>query len=421
MIITYKDKEYYIDDTILKQPPPPKVYVKEIPSLRINYGDKGTLQGITGSIYYLSVPHFLEEFVNHDGNNVGICSFPPFPKTEQTFEFLEAYIKSHDINDNTKFLFDNMYEGHVIGPLVGIHKIIDKLELNHKNVYFFTCGMQAQFLYDCYCTENNITNKVNIRVVNVWERHISRHSDNTILEPKFEINNKSKLFLCFNRIARKQRVALLALLYEKDLVKNSFYSFFPSLYGNAPIHSSIDELESFISKDLLLRIKGTLKQHFHELPLLLNTTTVNDNVNYVKSDDDYYYRNSYFSVVTETFFFQSLPQNVTVVDENSVFFSEKIFKPIICKHPFILLGRPYSLDYLKRIGYKTFSPYIDESYDLIEDDESRLIKVCEEIEKLSKFTNEEWIEWEKNVQPIIEFNYRVIVNKGIKDHSFKEY
>ena len=141
-------------------------------------------------------------------------------------------------------------------------------------------------------------------------------------------------------------------------------------------------------------------------------------MNYVKADDDQYYQNSYFSLVTETFFFKTIEKNSKVVDENSVFFSEKIFKPIICKHPFIMMNRPYSLEYLRKIGYKTFAPFIDETYDTIEDDEDRLLAVVNEVERLSKMTDDEWIAWQENVRDIVEHNYKVITSKTILDHGF---
>jgi hypothetical protein len=44
------------------------------------------------------------------------------------------------------------------------------------------------------------------------------------------------------------------------------------------------------------------------------------------------------------------------------FFSEKIWKPIVGKRPFLLLGPPGSLLRLRRMGFKTFGDYWDESY-----------------------------------------------------------
>lgn len=55
--------------------------------------------------------------------------------------------------------------------------------------------------------------------------------------------------------------------------------------------------------------------------------------------------------------------------ELSTFTSEKVFKPIACYHPFIVLGGRGELEILKGRGYKTFSDYFDESYDTLDDTE----------------------------------------------------
>jgi hypothetical protein len=81
---------------------------------------------------------------------------------------------------------------------------------------------------------------------------------------------------------------------------------------------------------------------------------------------DPYYQTSLISVVTETNF-----QN------NDIFNTEKIFKPMVHRHPFILVGPYKTLEYLKEMGYKTFSDFWDESYDDIEDPTERLLKIVE--------------------------------------------
>lgn len=411
-----ENSRYTIDDTVLKNRPD-KVFVEEIPSLRVNY-DKTEDTEYDGVLYNLSVPHFLQEFQTHDSNIVSVCSFPPFPKTDRIKDFVLCYIKSRLFNKDTKVFFDNLYEGHVTAPIVGIYKLLSELDVNPKNVYLFTCGMQAEKMHEEYCKENNITDMINIRVINVWERHVYKRPEDGWVEPIYTTTKKDKLFLCFNRIARKQRVALLGLLYSKNLVDRAFYSFFPSMYQNASYRFALDSLQFFLSNRSQRVIREHIDLHDKEFPLLLNTNTVEDNVNYVKADDDQYYQNSYFSLVTETFFFKTSEKNSKVVDENSVFFSEKIFKPIICKHPFIMMNRPYSLEYLRKIGYKTFAPFIDETYDTIEDDEDRLLAVVNEVERLSKMTDDEWIAWQENVRDIVEHNYKVITSKTILDHGF---
>ena len=78
------------------------------------------------------------------------------------------------------------------------------------------------------------------------------------------------------------------------------------------------------------------------------------------------------SIVTESVFLQE------DINFPSGYLSEKIWKPIGHCQPFILAGPSKSLQHIKeRFGYKTFHPYIDESYDLETDPARRIDKIVE--------------------------------------------
>jgi hypothetical protein len=165
-------------------------------------------------------------------------------------------------------------------------------------------------------------------------------------------------------------------------------------------------ISDYSSKDIYDRIVENYKALGPQLPLQLNIEW-EENANYVKADDLEYFQNSYFSLVTETFFFP-LPAERRLVDGQAVFFSEKIYKPIIMRHPFILMSRPRSLAMLRKIGYKTFSPMIDESYDEIENDGDRLDAIVTEAARLNSFTDEQWLEWQTKIKSIVDYNHSVL-------------
>mgnify|MGYP000079224382 CR=1 FL=1 len=111
-------------------------------------------------------------------------------------------------------------------------------------------------------------------------------------------------------------------------------------------------------------------------------------------------------------FNESLPyflENVNL--ESNVFISEKTFKPIAAMQPFIIVGSQHALKYLRKLGYKTFSPYINEHYDTIENNEDRFNAVWTEVERLCAFTDSEWLEWQKGIVDIVNYNYDVLTNK----------
>jgi hypothetical protein len=111
------------------------------------------------------------------------------------------------------------------------------------------------------------------------------------------------------------------------------------------------------------------------------------------------YLNTYLSIVTESIFFQE------DINFPSGYLSEKIWKPIGHSQPFILAGPAKSLKHIReRFGYKTFHPYIDESYDMECDDFKRLEMIKIEIEKFANKTKEEKDEFLNNVKNICLYN-----------------
>lgn len=65
-----------------------------------------------------------------------------------------------------------------------------------------------------------------------------------------------------------------------------------------------------------------------------------------------HYLNSYFNVTVET-----------LVSPDIIFFTEKIYKPIMCGSPFFVLGNRRMIKKLQEWGLETFSDWWDESYD----------------------------------------------------------
>jgi hypothetical protein len=81
---------------------------------------------------------------------------------------------------------------------------------------------------------------------------------------------------------------------------------------------------------------------------------------------------SYFEIVTETYF----------GGDDVLFITEKLVRPMVRLQPFIHVGTPFALRELRRLGFRTFSPWIDESYDEIVDPVQRMEAVLVQIDRL---------------------------------------
>ena len=72
----------------------------------------------------------------------------------------------------------------------------------------------------------------------------------------------------------------------------------------------------------------------------------------------------------------------TVYDQR-IHLTEKTLRPIACGHPFMILNGPGALETIRSYGFKTFQPYIDESYDSEQDPKKRMDKVLAEMHRIN--------------------------------------
>lgn len=108
-------------------------------------------------------------------------------------------------------------------------------------------------------------------------------------------------------------------------------------------------------------------------------------------------RKSFVNVITETRY-------------NGPFknISEKSLKPIIAKRPFIMLGPPGNLQMLKDFGFKTFNYWWDEGYDNEYNDVRRFEKVYDLCKKILKTDREILRKQLKEMESVIEHNYKIL-------------
>lgn len=110
-----------------------------------------------------------------------------------------------------------------------------------------------------------------------------------------------------------------------------------------------------------------------------------------------YYRESFVDIVCESRYAQPTGN-----------LSEKTFQPIQYMTPFILVAPPFSLEYLKSLGFETFSKWWDESYDSEISHMERLIKIYKIIEYIDSFSITELYEVYLEMLPVLRKNHDVL-------------
>lgn len=185
-------------------------------------------------------------------------------------------------------------------------------------------------------------------------------------------------FVCLNRRSRMHRAILTSYIHANHDSK-ILWSFMPEQH-EIPIvvnYFPNNAAGSKLSKETIA--------YFKILPKNIDISAkINDiHVNQVQFK-------GYINLVTETFFDK----------KNTLFFSEKIYKPLYAGQPFILVGNPKSLKLLKQQGYETFSPWINESYDDIVDPAKRMRAILDEVDRLCNMPENQFKDLMSNIADV---------------------
>ena len=227
-----------------------------------------------------------------------------------------------------------------------------------------------------------------------------------------EHKHYDKKYLNLNRRWRPHRPLLVGLLKVFNLLDKGHVSFALNVDGqiwdgvwgyierNTELHGS--EFHTLITEN---------KDLMESMPsMYLDTEELHINQVQVTDDLDHFYLNSYFSVVNETNYFKDIGEGI--------FLSEKVFKPVLKNHPFILVSRPHSLVKFRELGYKSFAPIIDESYDSEEDDAKRIMMILNEIKRLSNLSDDELKHFLTEAKKICDHNFNRLARKKFREDDY---
>lgn len=297
------------------------------------------------------------------------------------------------------FFFECLSEGVMIEDMSMIKSVTDSvIHLPNIQLFYVSGDYTAETSVKMHFNDTPL----NFQIIGISHYDYSAKSHLTYDKP-YTIGHRDKKFLCFNGVPRQSRIDLLDQIVIHDLLDESYYSF----------DCREQELYNMVHEQKLAGIEKIQ----HRIPLVLNKTLERSNPVTIFEDDFKYFENSYFSLVTETMFYD--PRKVYTFNDKALhvpgtypgrFLSEKTFKCIRMKHPFITVGGPGYLEFVKSRGYKTFSPFIDESYDNIEDDRLRMQKIVNEVVRLCNLPDSDLVEFTKFSKDIVEHNYRLLEN-----------
>jgi hypothetical protein len=173
----------------------------------------------------------------------------------------------------------------------------------------------------------------------------------------------------------------------------------------------LEAVESFLADSLYsCVVQGRLLPDDVYVPIPGRPGTANDRY-YVPR----WYGETCFSLVSETL------GHADRIRGNLLYISEKAFKPIAHVHPFVIQGTRGTLEYLRGLGFETFSHVIDESYDQDPDLGNRLQMITQVVTDLYReFKSTGTVFQDARTQQILEHNRNLFFNQDHMREMFRK-
>ena len=127
----------------------------------------------------------------------------------------------------------------------------------------------------------------------------------------------------------------------------------------------------------------------------INKQTVSSQTSAEYNPMDFAYTNC--SIVLETVF-------------DRIHLTEKTLRPLACGHPFLILNGPGALETIRSYGFRTFEPYINESYDKEQDSNKRMHMVLKEMQRINSLSTVEQTNLWKECNLIADYNKQLFFN-----------
>ena len=264
-----------------------------------------------------------------------------------------------------------------------------KANLPSKSVYYITGNLIADKIV------KNKKLDLDVLPVHMFETW-NWNNDIKYENPPIPFNpiNEKYLYLSYNRQPRQHRIVIISELIKNGLFDCGLISLNRPWGGLFP--PFIDKtIESFVIQNTPFIVDKKQDLNYN---LACNLTPED-------------YEKTFISLITET-----------LVDEDTLFLSEKIWKPIIMGHPFMVYGNKGTLEYLKGLGYKTFDKWIDESYDNEIDKFKRSTMIVNELTKLKKYSLDDLKKMRNEMYDICDYNQKhfiELINENWKTHNSK--
>lgn len=323
-------------------------------------------------------------------------------------------------NPDSKLLHENCGETFNMLFVDQIVELLDLRKINPEQIYVLVTDDLHKTFLESSLAEKGILG-IHVATYNFLLSNVSLDHYDLPSVKKFSV---------LSRNYRPARLQLYCSLLEKNLLNDFLYSFYNIHPYEKTVFTVNDMIHDLSSADF--PISDIVIDWLYKVPHAISR---DDNV-YNKWADVTYQTvaSTDFHIAIETFFDPFLSHFNGQYKKGYApnFITEKLYKPIACKKPFIVFGPQYMLEDLRALGYKTFSGFINESYDIEEDPKLRLAMIVAEIERILSLSKLDYQNIVNSIQEICDYNYKILHTKKnekitdpafdfIKDHTGWKY
>lgn len=345
------------------------------------------------------------------------------PDRKNLFECIIPECMEHLQQGQAVILLDQTHEGYNAPWLwEWFYLSLERFKIPAKNVIYVTGDLMSPDLHDAWCEKTFVPTNERINVFghclfeeavchaslreNSWKHEHITFEDHV----QYKLNNLQhiKTFNCLQKRLRNHRLWLFKEFYDREILD----------FGICTMNR--------VDESMLLNPQGGFSgsMHFQNeamgfdiiknlnkmLPLMPEKYK-----NYQSNDIDMFSHedsgkwqmmlnrdillDSWVSVISEA-----------GADEYQCFCSEKIFKPIVQEHPFLVWGDKYTMAKLQELGYQTFSNWWSEAWDS-KDMRHRLNGMCDVIEDLTRLTDKEMLSMYIDMRDVLKHNSSLMNRK----------
>lgn len=295
---------------------------------------------------------------------------------------------------------DNFYAVNQIDFFSAIYIACEQSGYDPSRIILWWGNANIKDLYRLWCEKNNPSKLFKgVYYFPIWLWILQTNTDE--VSKYFELSSeikRDKLFTFFVGYEREHRIKTINFLHENNLLNQCEWTWVNSCTTGLP-----QVLHDLIPKSA----EG--HKHFTE-----KTVCENPGEEFFKM-----YKNTYFDLVTETYYHNDFGEYKKFDDWwESVFFSEKIWRSIMNKRPFLLIGNKHSLRELHNLGFKTFPTMFDESYDSMGNDD-RIYHVLNQLKNITIDEVHDKV-YSKEVSEAVEHNYNLINSILFKEDAISK-